>query len=137
MLAEHKQPRHYGLYSLLTRKGKFHIFRPTKSELLQFLGMLPEDWHDIRNLHVYPYWGYLRTDTQSIPQEEFVRNFRNQTEKHPEEGKSSCISEIGWFDSASLTGSIYEFYRKDPGSPNREEIKPSYTGKEIIENPLV
>ena len=46
------------------------------------------------------------------------------------------MTETGWWGTGSPTGSMYDLYKKDPVS-GTIEARPSYTGQEMIEHPIV
>jgi len=93
------------------------------------------EYCDVHNIHIYVDWGIFRKQPTTDEEVKEAMNFRELMKEHGEEDKNFWVTEIGWWGTASLTGSIYEFYRKDPIS--RIELKPFYTGKEIIEHPIV
>jgi len=89
---------------------------------------------DIHNLHHYQDWGLFRTDPGAAREESSIRKFREAMDAHGEGAKPFWITEIGWWGTGSLDGKN-EFYRKDPFT--YQEYRPSYTGREIIDHPVV
>jgi hypothetical protein len=90
---------------------------------------------DIHNTHIYTDWGYFRTDTTAYREEKRARDFRELMVKHGEGGKTFWVTETGWWGTSGLTGSMYDVYRKD--AKTGLQFKLSYTGKEIMEHPVV
>lgn len=98
-----------------------------------------KEFYDIHNLHLYVDWGLFRTQPSAVQEEKAIREFRTLMEKHGEASKPFWITEIGWWGTASLTGSIYEYYKKDPRNYGTDfyEFREAYTGKEILTHPVV
>ncbi|MEM3604827.1 MAG: family 1 glycosylhydrolase [Candidatus Bathyarchaeia archaeon] len=92
-------------------------------------------YYDIQNIHIYVDWGKFRKQSIADKEIEEAKRFRELMVKYGEEDKNFWITEIGWWGTASITGSIYEFYKEDPIS--HVELKPFYTGREILEHPIV
>ena len=89
---------------------------------------------DIHNLHIYRDWAMFRSQTHADLEVEDVVNFRALLEKHGEAGKEFWVTETGWWGTSSLTN-MYDTYKQDPTL--HIPFKPSYTGKEILEHPVV
>jgi hypothetical protein len=92
-------------------------------------------YYDIHNLHIYQDWGMFKSRPITDQDVEAAEEFRKLMIEHDEGNNDFWVTEIGWWGTASITGSIYEYYKKDPVS--RIELQPSYTGKEVLEHPIV
>jgi hypothetical protein len=109
---------------------------------LPIIGIQEDFWdaargyYDIHNLHVYRDWGTFRSRPTADQEVEAVQAFRRLMVEQGEGDKGFWVTETGWWGTTSLTGSIYEFYKKDPAS-HTLEIRPSYTGKETLDHPIV
>jgi hypothetical protein len=77
-------------------------------------------YYDIHNLHVYQDWGMFRSRPTADQEAEAVQAFRQLMVEHGEGDKGFWV----------------EIYKKDPVSRDLE-IRPSYTGKETLEHPIV
>jgi hypothetical protein len=96
-------------------------------------------FYDIQNLHLYVDWGLFRTQPSAVQEEKTLRDFRTLMDRHGEAGRAFWVTEIGWWGTASLTGSIYEYYKKDPRNYGTDfyEFREAYTGREILAHPVV
>lgn len=90
---------------------------------------------DIHNLHIYRDWAIFRSQTHADLEVEDAANFHSLMEKHGEAEKGFWVTETGWWGTGGLTSSMYETYKQDPTL--RIAFKPSYSGKEILEHPVV
>lgn len=95
---------------------------------------LARGYYDIGNLHEYADWNIFRTQPIAAQEERFLRDYRAMMDKHGEGQKPFWVTEIGWWGTGSLSNK-YEVYRQDPEAG--VSFKPVYTGKEILENPVV
>jgi hypothetical protein len=91
--------------------------------------------YDIHNLHIYCDWGMFRSQPVAGQEAAAAQAFRDLMVQHGEGDKAFWITEVGWWGTCSLTGSMYEYYKKDPVS--RTMLRPSYTGQEIVSSPIV
>ncbi len=91
--------------------------------------------YDIQNTHIYTDWDYFRTDTSAWREEARAREFRQLMLQHGEGDKLFWITETGWWGTGNLA-SKYEVYKRDPGI-RTIEYQPYYTGREILEHPVV
>lgn len=94
---------------------------------------LARGYYDIANLHEYADWNIFRTQPVAELEEQALRKFRELMVKHDEAQKAFWVTEIGWWGTGSMLNK-YEIYRRDPVT--NVEFKPTYTGKEILENPV-
>ncbi|MGA9061696.1 MAG: family 1 glycosylhydrolase [Terracidiphilus sp.] len=95
---------------------------------------LARGYYDIGNFHEYADWNIFRTEPVADMEERDLRNFKALMAKHGEGEKPFWVTEIGWWGTGSLSNK-YDVYRQDPETGMT--FKPVYTGKEIIENPVV
>jgi hypothetical protein len=93
-------------------------------------------YYDIHNYHQYQHWGYFLTQTCAAPDEAELRVFHAEMEKHGEGNKPFWVTETGWWGTCSLTGSMYDIYKRFPGELALETC-PVYSGREILDHPIV
>jgi hypothetical protein len=96
-------------------------------------------FYDIHNMHLYVDWGLFRSQPSAAQEEKAIRDFRALVEKHGEAGKALWVTEIGWWGTASLTGSIFEYYKKDARNWGTKyyEFLDAYTGKDMLSHQVV
>jgi hypothetical protein len=92
--------------------------------------------YDIHNLHIYQDWGMFRSRPVADQEVESAQAFRTLMVKHEESDKDFWVTETGWWGTCSLTGSMYDFYKKDPVS-RTIGLQPSYTGRKYLDHPIV
>ena len=115
---------------------------PCAYNQLPVLGKREDFWdaargyYDIQNLHVYQDWGMFRSRPTADQEAETVHAFRQVMVEHGEGDKGFWVTETGWWGTGSITGSAYDIYKKDPVS-RTIEFYPSYTGREILDHPVV
>jgi Beta-galactosidase len=97
---------------------------------------LARGYYDTLNLHVYEDWGHFRTDTTATQEEDAVLKFRADTEQHGEGNKPFWITEIGWWGTAGLNG-VANAADNDPEFRGKFTVKPYYTGREYLDNPVI
>jgi hypothetical protein len=91
---------------------------------------------DIHNYHQYQHWGYFLTRTSAAEDEAELQRFRGEMVKNGEDAKPFWVTETGWWGTCSITGSMYDIYKRIPGELSIE-IKPAYSGREILTHPVV
>jgi len=127
-------------HRIVKEAGPEHLVLPCAFDQLPVKGDKELFWErgrefcDIHNLHHYQDWGVFRPEPSAAREEASIRRFRETMESHGEGNKPFWITEIGWWGTGSLSGKN-EFYRKDPFT--WKEYQDSYTGKEILEHPVV
>jgi hypothetical protein len=99
-------------------------------------------YYDIHNYHLYSEWGVLRKDADGCKEDHEMKDFYAEIEKHGEDNKPVWITEMGWWGTGSLTGTIYDTYRYDPNFYGAKDwtqgkIQSNYKGKEILTHPIV
>ncbi len=95
---------------------------------------LARGYYDIGNFHEYADWNIFRTQPVADMEERDLRKFKALMAKHGEGKKPFWVTEIGWWGTGSLSNK-YDVYRQDPETG--VTFKAVYTGKEIMENPVV
>jgi hypothetical protein len=90
---------------------------------------------DIHNYHQYQHWGHFLPEPSADGDMAELREFRALMKNHGESEKPFWVTEIGWWGSGSLTGTIDDTYKQIPTLwiPTR----PAYTGKDTLGHPVV
>jgi len=132
-------------YRIIKKEDPSSRVLPCAFGELPVLGDKEEFWdaargyYDFHNMHLYVDWGLFRSQPSAVQEEQAVRDYLALMKKHGEGGKTLWITEIGWWGTASLTGSIFEYYKKDNRNWGTKyfEFLDAYTGSEMLSHAVV
>lgn len=132
-------------YRIIKKEDPLSRVLPCAFGELPVLGDKEEFWdaargyYDFHNMHLYVDWGLFRSQPSAAQEEKAIREFLELANRHGEGGKPLWITEIGWWGTTSLTGGIFEYYKKDNRNWGTKycEFLDAYTGSDTLSHAVV